>query len=408
MNPFAHRFAVLVVCAACAPVGFAQDAYPQPAYPAPVYQPAPAYGVQQGYPVAADDRKGRMRQFFAGTLATVLQGTGAPQAIGISDMVVGGIANWFDRKQRRKQERRQAKAQTAGQPIYPDGQFVPQAAGAPAYAPSVDANAPTYTPAPQYSPDPQYAPAPQYAADAAPVYAADPGQQYAPVQFYDAQTGNVSAAPAYAAAFETSPIPGYAPSYEPTYAPAGAPLPDNTLYAGIAYEIHALRADGSAFPVNPATYEFHSGDQFVVLYRPSLPGRMRVVNVNPAGRETEIDNVDVAAGQLLRLGPYRFEATRGDESLRFTITPCTSQALLVATRDIVKVDGASQAATFAGLNLGSCSSVGTRSIRGPATRDIRKVAVEGDTAFAFDPVSQQELAGGQLAPRELNVMFRHR
>jgi hypothetical protein len=34
--------------------------------------------------------------------------------------------------------------------------------------------------------------------------------------------------------------------------------------------------------------------------------------------------------------------------------------------------------------------------------------VEGDTGFAFDPVSQQELASGQIAPREFTVMFRHR
>ena len=68
------------------------------------------------------------------------------------------------------------------------------------------------------------------------------------MQFYDAQTGNVSAAPAYAAAFETAPAPGYAPSYDPAlatgpapaYAPVAAPV-DETLYAGIAYEIHALR-----------------------------------------------------------------------------------------------------------------------------------------------------------------------
>ena len=36
------------------------------------------------------------------------------------------------------------------------------------------------------------------------------------------------------------------------------------------------------------------------------------------------------------------------------------------------------------------------------------VAVEGNTGFAFDPVSSQELQSGQLAPREFTVMFRHR
>ncbi|HUG72939.1 MAG TPA: hypothetical protein VMK82_05895, partial [Steroidobacteraceae bacterium] len=148
-----------------------------------------------------------------------------------------------------------------------------------------------------------------------------------------------------------------------------------------------------------------SGDQFIVMYRPSLPGRMSVVNVNPAGRETEIDRIDVAAGQLLRLGPYRFEAMQGDEALRFVITPCSSPALTMATRDIVRVNDPQ---TGAGLNLGGCNSLATRSIRAPRTRDIRKVAVEGTTGFAFDPVSPQELASGEFAPRELTVMFRHR
>jgi hypothetical protein len=394
MHRPSRRLTIFLACAACAAAGaIAQEppAYPAPQYPSQQY-PSQQYPSQQPYtpPIQGDNRKGRMRQFFATTLAAILQGSGTTSAVGLSDVVVGGIADWFDRRDRRKQQRKQAKAmaaaQAAGQTNYQDGQYPPAQAGAPAYAPPADAGSPAYAPAQEYPP-PQYSP---------PQYAPDPAQQYAPVQYYDAQSGEASAAPAYA--------PAYSPA--PAYADAAQAAPADTLYAGIAYEIHALRPDGSSIPVNPATHEFYTGDQFVVLYRPTLPGRMRVVNVNPAGRETEIDTVDVAAAQLMRLGPYRFEAMRGDESLRFTITPCSSQALYVATRDIVKVDAG--AASAGGLNLGNCNNVATRSIRGPATRDIRKVAVEGDTGFAFDPVSQQELASGQIAPREFTVMFRHR
>jgi hypothetical protein len=344
-----------------------------------------------------------MRQFFATTIAAVVQGSGVSTATGIGDLVAGGIAEWFDRKKRRKEERKLA-AQGRAAPNYEAAQL-PPADGGQAYVPP-----PAYGAAPDAS----------VASLSAPQYASDPAAQFASIQFYDPQTGAAAAPPAFAApaypspaygvpTAETAPAPTYAPP--PAYgaapvsqdAPAYAPATE--LYAGLAYEIHALRPDGSAFPVNPATHEFRTGDQFVVIYRPTLPGRLRVVNVNPAGRETQIDSIDAAAGQLLSLGPYRFENMQGEESLRFIITPCTNPALLMATRDIVKVEGAIPAGA---LNLGNCDTALTRSIRGPRTRDIRKVAVEGNTGFALDPVSQQELTSGEIAPRELTVMFHHR
>lgn len=357
-----HKWVIAALLAAADFVdASAQDA---PVYAPPVFAPAvqPAFSATV---YGADDRKGRMRQFFANTLATVIQGSGVPTAAGLSDVLVGGIADWFDRRKQRRQQRKLAA----------QGQVAPNYQGA---TPVTDSAAPVYAPPPAYG----------AATDAGATYSpqqstGDPVAQFASVQFYDTQTGAAAAAPAYASATTTT---------------------GGELFAGMAYEIHALRPDGSAVPVNPASYEFHTGDQFVVMYRPTLPGRMRVVNVNPAGRETEIDSVEVAAGQLLRLGPYRFESLQGDESLRFIITPCSNPALLTATRDIVKVD----AGTGTALNLGNCANALTRSIRGPRTRDIRKVAVEGNTGFAFDPVSQQELASGELAPRELTVMFRHR
>jgi hypothetical protein len=392
MQPASRGIATIIMMSACASApALAQDApvYAPPTYPAqPAYAGQPVYGVTD--PNTPAGRKGRMRQFFATTLSAVVQGSGVPTATGISELVVGGIADWFDRKKRRKQERKLAA----------QGQVSPNYQGA---TPVTDSAAPVYAPPPAYG----------AATDAAatyspPQYTSDPVAQFAAVQFYDTQTGAAAAPPAYAASFAPTYAPGAdataaAPAYAPSAASAMTPA-GGELFAGIAYEIHALRPDGSAVPVNPAAYEFHSGDQFVVMYRPTLPGRMRVVNVNPAGRETEIDSVEVAAGQLLRLGPYRFENLQGDESLRFIITPCSNPALLTATRDIVKVDAGMGTA----LNLGNCANALTRSIRGPRTRDIRKVAVEGNTGFAFDPVSQQELASGELAPRELTVLFRHR
>src|SRR6185437_9375331 len=95
-------------------------------------------------------------------------------------------------------------------------------------------------------------------------------------------------------------------------------------------EVHTVGADGSTTAVDPASHIFHTGDRFVVLYRPSMPGRMEVYNINPTGQRTRIDTTTMAAGQLAVLGTYQFSRTTGDESLRLVISPCSSPQLLVA------------------------------------------------------------------------------
>lgn len=192
---------------------------------------------------------------------------------------------------------------------------------------------------------------------------------------------------------------------------------DGTLYAGIAYEVHALSTDGRSTPINPATYMFKTGDKFTVYYRPSLPGRMEVYNINPAGKQTLIDASNMAAGQMTTLGPYQFANLTGDESLRLVLSPCSSPQLLAATRDIVRADSTypmtSQMSpqmppmANSGGQLSACSATTTRGLA-VHTRDIQRVAVDGMTSYALDPVSQQELTAGQVTPREANIVFHHR
>ena len=166
--------------------------------------------------------------------------------------------------------------------------------------------------------------------------------------------------------------------------------------------------------MNAATHEFHTGDRFRVSFRPTLPGRLDIYNINPYGRETQIDSVEMAAGQLTTLGPYEFAATRGDEALRFVMTPCGTEQLLASTRDIVNVgpgvtaDYSTAAPASGGVSLQNCGAPTTRSVGQVKTRDIQKVGVDGTTSFALDPVSQVEMASGQLAPREFTVYFHHR
>jgi hypothetical protein len=196
--------------------------------------------------------------------------------------------------------------------------------------------------------------------------------------------------------------------------PAMPPAMPPSLYAGLAYEVQALGRDGGSMTVDPATHYFATGDRFVVMYRPSLPGQVAIYNVNPLGQEKKIDAVNVAAGELTRLGPYEFRHNAGTEIMRLILSPCRNDALLATTRDIVRVDemepyGApsAPAAPAAVLNLPHCSVVAARSDR-PQTRDIVKVGSEDGTIFALDPVSPQEMQAGNYTPRELTLTFNHR
>ena len=181
------------------------------------------------------------------------------------------------------------------------------------------------------------------------------------------------------------------------------------MYAGIAYEVHALSADGHWTPIDPNTYAFKTGDRFMVYYRPSLPGRMQIYNINAAGQQSLIDATDMAAGQLAGLGPYEFANQAGDESLRLVLSPCSTPQLLVATRDIVKVDTPppTNADTGGGVHLMNCSAVATRDVDVHA-RGINDVAADGLTSFALDAVSTRELASGDVEPRQVTIVFHHR
>lgn len=366
--------------AATAMLAMAQDLPPPPVFPAPppefpapptpdtVQAPPPPFG-DPAFPAAAPAEqppRQTLKRLFAGTLATVAQTTGTTLLVGLTQVITGGLTDWFSRK---------LKVQPGAMPgTVPDAQAFPPA--------------PSFPPPPQGSPPPppEFLPPPPVFADAQqtapPEFTSAP-----PPQFFDARTGAM-----------TAPDPNFA-------AAMAAPADSTAVFAGLAYEVHAIGPDGATAPVNPATHEFRTGDRFVVFYRPTLPGQMDVINVNPAGQRAQIDRVDLAAGQLAQLGPYEFAALTGDEQLKLVMSPCQTPALMAATRDIINVSAAPAAAPE--FSLAGCSPV-TRSIRGVQTRDIRKVAVEGTTGFALDPVSAAEFSSGQVTPREVTIFFRHR
>jgi hypothetical protein len=429
------RVVTLTTGALMASAAFAQGT-PTQGYPAQT----PSYPVQtQAYPsypapapAAAPPRSHPIRDLFAGTIATVLQtATG-----GLSSALSGSILNWFAKRQTPGAAAGYAATPYAGT-SYPTTAYPSQNTQGSATSPytatgAYPSGATSTYPAPsagypgttaQYPgttyPTPTTAAAATAPAATGQVYGsatggygqsgtyAQPASQvqgsayssatttaYDSAQVYDARTGQL--------------VTGGANPYA---TPAGGQ--DGTLYAGIAYEVHALGADGSSTPINPATYVFRTGDKFMVYYRPSLPGRMEVYNINPAGQRTLIDSSNMAAGQMTTLGPYEFTKLTGDESLRLVLSPCSSPQLLATTRDIVRADSpypmtpqASPMANSSG-QLSTCGATTTRGLD-VRTRDIQKVAVDGTTSYALDPVSQHELTTGQVTPREANIVLHHR
>ncbi len=352
-----RSFALLALVAA-SPVVRAADPYPQP-QPYPDQQYPQTQYPQAQYPQQSFQQTGAerhpMRALFASSLAQVTQTTGSAAVVMLADSLTGALKGWFD-------NRRQRKSTLGGGNAYAP---YPSPGAAPGSSPGV-------------SPDPGY-PSTSYPQTNYPAPATDSGS------------------------YPTPGSDGY-PQPENYPTPASAP---SQLYAGIAYEIHLLQPDGTSQSVDPATYSFRSGDQFRVYYRPSLPGRVDVFNINAAGQQSQIDSSVVAAGELATLGPYEFTLLQGQETLILKLTPCSTPNTYVVTRNIVKAQGAPGGNATNTLGFSDCSSTATRGLR-TKTRDIRKVSVEGGTSFALDPIAPAELGGGDMSPRQITISLMHR
>jgi hypothetical protein len=352
-----------------------------------------------------------LRQVFANTLASVMQGVSTAATAGIVQGVNGSLTNWFDRQQQRNSQQQYQSypsqnypsqsypSQTYPSQSYPSQSYPSQTYPSQSYPTQTYPSTPTQS-YPQSSTDPNAA-TPSYPTTSYPQYPSS-----------TTSTGTYSTGGTYGYDPNSTPVYDtqtgqYAGNSASTYLTPSAPTSyGNPLYAGVAYEVHAIAQGGSAVPVNPATHAFRTGDQFVVYYRPSMPGRMEVYNVNPFGQQTRIDSVSMAAGQMAKLGPYQFAASKGQESLRLVLMPCSSAELMATTRDIVNVSGnMSGTSTAGGFSLASCTA--TRSVKNIKTRDITKVAMDGMTGFALDPVSSQEYSSGQLDARDVSIVFHH-
>ncbi|MEJ0086393.1 MAG: hypothetical protein WDO72_11955 [Pseudomonadota bacterium] len=347
----------------------AQTPYPQTGYPQQPYQQFQQQPAGQS----------PMRAMFASSVAQMAQATGSAAIVAVADGLTGALKTWFDNKRVKK-----GANGALGNNYYP----APVAAPIPG-TPMTPQSYPAGT-APDGGSYPQPGDPNAYPASA--PY--DPNASYPPTDAYP-------------------PADAYPPTN--TYPPAGggyqapAAAPPSQLYAGIAYEIHLLQPDGSTLPVDPASYNFRTGDQFRVYYRPSLPGRVDVFNINALGQNSQIDSSVVAAGQLASLGPYQFTDSQGEETLILKLSACVTPQTYAITRTIVKAQGAPNQVANNPMGFDDCNNTATRGLKKtPKTRDIRKVSVEGGTAFALDPISPAELGSGDMSPRQVTITLHHR
>jgi hypothetical protein len=349
------------------------------------------------------------RFLFAGALALVVKSVGASVVSGLSQ----GIVNWFNTR----------AGQFGGAPggVAPWMPPMPMGgniAGAypPGYIPSLPpagAATPWMPPTPMGG-DIAGAYPPGFLPASPPLGSVAPWTPPPPVGGGIAGTYPPGFVPAPGNAVAAGSVPGVQPwmmSGPNPVTPGAPPLVGGmptavvpALYAGIAFEVHLLGPGGTETTVDPTTYIFRSGDRFLVYYRPSLPGRVRVSNVSPLGEVIPIETLTLAGGELAKLGPYQLTDPAGDEALRLVLEPCSTPELVTATRNIVK---ATDAGSGSDLHISSCQTL-PQPTAGIATRNIVKATMDGSTGFALDPVNNKELASGQLAPRETSIAIHHR
>jgi hypothetical protein len=449
---------------------------PAQAYPAQSYPPANAGGYPPSQAGAAPGAYGApptmpgapppspWRSFFASTVGAVAIASGPGIIAAISQGIVGGIANWFARRNQPRQpaygggypstysqsgtygnaydtgaygangtyqsygsgggygaggaygsnggygSNGSYGTYPSGTSQYPSAGGYPPASGSyPSNAGGTYPNAGTYPNSGSYPggasyPDASSYPGANYPATAGGYPPASGANGYPADGGYPAGTG---AYPGNAGTYPGGSVYRNAPTMlaDPAQLAAGS---SSHIFAGVAYEVHVVDAQGNTAPVDPNAYVFRTGQRFVVYYRPSLPGQMEVFNVNAQGKETKIDDAPMAAGQLAKLGPYEFSGAPGEESLVIVMSPCSTPDLLTHTRDIVAVGaGPAKDAGAPRLRLNACGTT-TRGLNARVrTRDIKKVGIEGPTMYALDPVSDADVASGATAPRRVAIKFRH-
>jgi hypothetical protein len=185
--------------------------------------------------------------------------------------------------------------------------------------------------------------------------------------------------------------------------------PNQIVHAGLAYEIHLLTPGGGARAVDPQSHIFATGDRFLLLLRPSLPGWIDVSNIDPAGRERTLDSRKMAGAELLTLGPYEFVDVKGTDVLRLVVSPCATPNLIAQTRSIVRAEPTVEhGQAESGVPISVCADARTRSAVEVKTRTIVAVESDGGTSFALDPLRVAELGSGELQPREVLIALQHR
>lgn len=180
--------------------------------------------------------------------------------------------------------------------------------------------------------------------------------------------------------------------------------------AGVAYKIQAIAADGQVSVVDPSSYEFSTGDHFVVWAVANMPGMIAIRNITPLGVQRELGSIPVQAGQPVRLpaqGSFDFRDTKGDEQLVLTLISCQGNAVRSGLRDIGQSMEAPPASYTYPTAIGSCETA-SNAYSTRRVRDIGQSSFDSGASYATAPFTATEMQSGQIDPRSVSILFHHR
>lgn len=96
---------------------------------------------------------------------------------------------------------------------------------------------------------------------------------------------------------------------------------------GVSVKIIKINTNGSSEYVNPATYNFKTGQKFIVKFETNTPGLISVENISPRGNKTWLimpKPVEALKNIILPIPPFyfKFNGKPGIEKLKFVFDSC--------------------------------------------------------------------------------------
>jgi hypothetical protein len=185
-------------------------------------------------------------------------------------------------------------------------------------------------------------------------------------------------------------------------APAGAASTPAPIVPALAWAMEQLDPGSFAVlrpvPVGGSGARLRTGDVFVVQFSTSLPGHVRLENVDPKGQTADLGTYTVLVDQLNRLPRdkgIQLQGQPGVERLRFYFYPClpaeaAGKAWVAEFKGRLPACSTAQVAgTGAGSSAGTLGTVAPRALVNLTQTDAH-VAIAGSTDYQPGDVTLME------------------